>query len=259
MSGHSKWANIKHRKAKVDAQRANAFTKLGKAIFAAARQGGGDPNANLSLRLAIATARTENMPLDNINRLIAKATGGVEGVNYEEAVYEGYAPGGVAILLKILTDNRNRTAPEIRFIFSRNGGSLAESGCVAWMFEMKGLLQVPLAPAERPTKASVAGFDPDELMLDLIENGAEDVSESDGLIEVITAPQDFEEIKSYLDKRGITCSAELTMVPNTTVQVADAGTAARLLRLMEALDEHDDVQSVYANFDIPDEILGSIT
>lgn len=250
MSGHSKWANIKHRKAKVDAQRANAFTKLGRAIYAAARQGGGDPNANTALKLAINNARAENMPLDNINRLIARATGEAEGVNYEEVVYEGYAPGGVAVLLQILTDNRNRTAPEIRRIFSRNGGNMAEAGSVAWMFARKGLLHLPVAGA---------AFDPDELMLELIEMGAEDVKEEDGLIEVITAPQDFEDVKSYLDKKGIRCSdAELTMVPNTTVPVTDAETAARVLRLVDALDENDDVQNVYANFDIPDEILSSI-
>ena len=194
MSGHSKWANIKHRKAKVDAQRSNVFTKLGRAVFAAARQGGGDPNTNMSLKMAIANARAANMPVDNINRLIIRATGEAEGVNYEEAVYEGYAAGGVAVLVQILTDNRNRTAPEIRHLFSRNGGSLGESGCVAWMFEMKGLLQV--------STADVPG-DPDELMLDLIETGAEDVKEEDKLIEIVTAPQDYDRIKTYLEEKGI--------------------------------------------------------
>jgi YebC/PmpR family DNA-binding regulatory protein len=247
MSGHSKWANIKHRKAKVDAQRANVFTKLGRAIFAAARQGGGDPNANMSLKLAIANARAANMPVDNINRLLARATGEAEGVNYEEIVYEGYATGGVAVLVQILTDNRNRTAPEIRHLFSRNGGSLGESGCVAWMFEMKGLLQVP---------AKDVPGDPDELMLDLIEIGAEDVKEEDKLIEIVTAPQDYDRIKTYLDEKGIKLSnAELTMIPKTTVPVNDAETAEKVLRLLDALDELDDVQNVYANFDIPDEVL----
>ncbi len=247
MSGHSKWANIKHRKAKVDAQRANVFTKLGRAIFAAARQGGGDPNANMSLKLAIANARTASMPVDNINRLLARATGEAEGVNYEEAFYEGYATGGVAVLVQILTDNRNRTAPEIRHLFSRNGGSLGESGCVAWMFEMKGLLQAP---------AKDVPGDPDELMLDLIEIGAEDVKEEDKLIEIITAPQDYDRIKTYLDEKGIKLSsAELTMIPKTTVPVNDAETAEKVLRLLDALDELDDVQNVYANFDIPDEVL----
>ena len=250
MSGHCKWANIKHRKAKVDAQRSNVFTKLGRAIFAAARQGGGDPNANMNLKLAIANARAANMPVDNINRLITRATGEAEGVNYEEAMYEGYAAGGVAVLVQILTDNRNRTAPEIRHLFSRNGGSLGESGCVAWMFEMKGLLQV--------STENVPG-DPDELMLDLIEIGAEDVKEEDKLIEIVTAPQDYDRIKTYLEEKGIKCSsAELTMIPKTTVPVNDAETAEKVLKLLDALDENDDVQNVYANFDIPDEVLNSM-
>ncbi len=250
MSGHSKWANIKHRKAKVDAQRSNVFTKLGRAVFAAARQGGGDPNANMNLKLAIANARSANMPVDNINRLITRATGEAEGVNYEDAVYEGYAAGGVAVLVQILTDNRNRTAAEIRHLFSRHGGSLGESGCVAWMFEMKGLLQV--------STETVPG-DPDELMLDLIEIGAEDVREEDKLIEIVTAPQDYDRIKTYLEEHGIRCiSMELTMIPKTTVPVNDAATAERVLKLVDALDENDDVQNVYANFDIPDELLSSM-
>ena len=250
MSGHSKWANIKHHKAKVDAVRANVFTKLGRAIFAAARQGGGDPNANMNLKLALTNARAANMPVENINRLIARATGEAEGVNYEEVMYEGYAAGGVAVLLQILTDNRNRTAPEIRHLFSRNGGSLGESGCVGWMFELKGLLQVP-------TEGN--SFDPDDLMLELIEAGAEDVKGDDRQIEIVTSPQDFDRLKSYLDKRGIKCSsAELTMIPNTTVPVNDATIAEKVLRLVDALDENDDVQNVYANFDIPDELLNSL-
>jgi YebC/PmpR family DNA-binding regulatory protein len=250
MSGHSKWANIKHHKAKVDAQRANAFTKLGRVIFAAARQGGGDPNANINLKLAIANARTASMPVDNISRLITRATGEAEGVNYEEALYEGYAAGGVAVLVQILTDNRNRTASEIRFLFSRNGGNLGESGCVAWMFELKGLIQT--------ATRDVPG-DRDELMLDLIEIGAEDVREEDDQIEIVTAPQDYDRIKSYLDERAIKYSnAELTMIPKTTVPVSDADTAAKILKLLDVLDENDDVQNVYANFDIPDEVLDSI-
>lgn len=250
MSGHSKWANIKHRKAKVDAQRANAFTKLGRAIFAAARRGGGDPNANLSLKLAVNNARTASMPVDNINRLIARATGESGGVNYEEATYEGYAAGGVAVLLQILTDNRNRTVPEIRHLFSRHGGSLGESGCVAWMFEMKGLLQVP---------AGESALDPDELMLEMIEAGAEDVREEDGLIEIVTAPQDYDRLRACLEGKSVRySSAELTMIPNTTVPVGDAGTAEKVLKLLDALDEHDDIQNVHANFDIPDELLNSL-
>jgi YebC/PmpR family DNA-binding regulatory protein len=250
MSGHSKWANIKHHKAKVDAQRANVFTKLGRVIFAAARQGGSDPNTNMNLKLAITNARAASMPVDNINRLLTRAAGEAEGVNYEEAFYEGYAAGGVAVLVQILTDNRNRTASEIRFLFSRNGGNLGESGCVAWMFELKGLLQV--------TTKDVPG-DPDELMLDLIENGAEDVREEDSLIEIVTAPQDYDRLKTYLEAKGIKLSnAELTMIPKTTVPVNDAETAEKILKLLDALDENDDVQNAYANFDIPDEVLNSL-
>jgi YebC/PmpR family DNA-binding regulatory protein len=250
MSGHSKWANIKHHKAKVDAQRANVFTKLGRVIFAATRQGGGDPNTNLNLKLAITNARAASMPVDNISRLITRASGEAEGINYEEAFYEGYAAGGVAVLVQILTDNRNRTASEIRFLFSRNGGNLGESGCVAWMFELKGLLQV--------TTRDVPG-DPDELMLDLIENGAEDVREEENLIEIVTAPQDYDRIKTYLDAKGIKLgNAELTMLPKTTVPVNDAETAEKILKLLDALDENDDVQNAYANFDIPDEVLNGL-
>jgi len=250
LSGHSKWANIKHRKARVDAVRANVFTKLGRAIFAAARQGGGDPNANMNLKLALTNARAANMPVDNINRLIARATGEAEGVNYEDVMYEGYAAGGVAVLLQILTDNRNRTAAEIRHLFSRHGGNLGESGCVAWMFELKGLFQVPVD--------NVSG-DPDDLMLELIEAGAEDVAEENATIEIVTAPQDFDRIKTHLDQKGIrSSSAELTMIPSTTVPINDASTAEKVLRLVDALDENDDVQNVYANFDIPDELLNSL-
>jgi YebC/PmpR family DNA-binding regulatory protein len=249
LSGHSKWANIKHKKAKVDAQRANVFTKLGRAIFAAARQGGGDPNTNFALKMAIAGAREANMPSDNISRLLARATGGAEGVNYEEVNYEGYSAGGVAVLVQCLTDNRNRTAPDIRHLFSRHGGSLGESGCVAWMFEMKGLLQVP---AENVS-------DSDELMLELIENGAEDVKEEDQSIEIVAAMQDYDRVRTYLEGKGLACSnAELAMVPQNTVPVNDVETAAKILRLLDALDENDDVQHVYANFDIPDEVMNSI-
>ncbi|HHW40004.1 MAG TPA: YebC/PmpR family DNA-binding transcriptional regulator [Syntrophomonadaceae bacterium] len=250
MSGHSKWANIKHRKAKVDAQRGRIFTKLGKAIMAAARSGGGDPEANPSLRLAIARAREANMPMDNINRLIARATGEAEGVNYEEVNYEGYAAGGVAVLLKALTDNRNRTTPEIRHIFTRNGGSLGEAGCVSWMFEMKGFISIPIEGAS---------FDPEELMLALIEAGAEDVKEEEGSIEVITSPAEVEKFKSILAEQGIKYSvAEATMVPKTTVSITDRGTAEKVLKLMDALEDHDDVQNVYANFDIPEELMNQI-
>lgn len=247
MSGHSKWANIKHRKAKVDAQRGRLFTKLGKDILVAARRGGGDPDANPLLKTAIARAREANMPLDNINRLIAKATGELQGVNYEEVTYEGYAAGGVAVLLVTLTDNRNRTGPEIRHLFSKHGGSLGEAGCVAWMFDRKGLITL--------SKESLS-VDPEELMLLLIEEGAEDVKEEGDTIEVVTAPDDLDKIKEFLSAQNIEyATAEVTMIPNSTVSITDKATAEKVLNLMDALEEHDDTQRVYANFDIPDELL----
>lgn len=249
MAGHSKWANIKHRKARVDEQRGRIFTKLGKEIMVAARGGGGDPDANPSLKLAITRAREANMPVDNINRLIARATGDLEGVNYEEVNYEGYAAGGVAVLLQTLTDNRNRTAPEVRHIFSRHGGSLGEAGCVSWMFEMKGFIVVPVDGVS----------DEEELMLTLIEAGAEDVREEDDTIEVTIAPADLEKFKAILGEEGIKYSvAETTMVPSSNVRLTDRASAEKVLRLMDALEEHDDVQNVYANFDIPDDLMNEI-
>lgn len=247
MAGHSKWANIKHRKARVDEKRGRVFTKLGKEIYVAARQGGGDPEANPALKTAIARAREVNMPMDNINRLIAKATGELEGVDYEEVKYEGYAAEGVAVLLITLTDNRNRTAPEIRHLFSRHGGNLGEAGCVAWMFDRKGLLTISRAGLP---------MDPEEMMLLLIEEGAEDVQEGEDTIEVVTAPEDLERIKGILSEHGIKCdTAEVTMVPNSMVPVTNKETAEKILNLLNALEDHDDVQHVYANFDIPDEII----
>lgn len=250
MSGHSKWANIKHHKAKVDAVRGQVFTKLGRVIMAAARQGGSDPNVNFNLKMVIAKARENNMPMENINRVIQRATGEMDGVNFEEITYEGYAPAGVAILVNVLTDNRNRTAPEMRFILSRHGGSLGEAGCVSWMFELKGLLEIPTEEAK---------FDADELMLDLIEAGAEDVKDDEDSIEVITDQGDLEQIKSYLKEHQIKWnSAEQTMIPTNTVPVTDRGDALKILRLIDALEENDDVQDVYANFDISDELMQEI-
>ena len=247
MAGHSKWSNIKHRKARVDEKRGRVFTRLGKEIYVAARRGGGDPDANPVLRTAITRAREVNMPMDNINRNIAKATGELDGVDYEEVNYEGYAAGGVAVLLVTLTDNRNRTAPEIRHLFSRHEGNLGEAGCVAWMFDRRGLLIIP--------RTGLA-MDPEELMLLLIEEGAEDVREEEDTIEVVTAPEELEKIKGILTEHGIKCdSAEVTMVPNSMVPVTDKTTAERILNLLNALEDHDDVQNVYANFDIPDEII----
>ncbi|MGI6036680.1 MAG: YebC/PmpR family DNA-binding transcriptional regulator [Limnochordia bacterium] len=246
MAGHSKWANIKHKKAKEDARRGKVFTRLSRELTVAAREGGGDPNANQRLRLAIERARAVNMPNDNIERAIKRGTGELEGSNYEEIVYEGYGPGGVAIMMEIMTDNRNRTAGDIRHLFSKYGGSLGETGCVSWMFEKKGYLTMDLAQA---------GGDEDVVMLAALEAGAEDVQIEDGLVEVFTAPEDFNEVLEGLRGSGLPVEeAKITMLPQNTVEV-DEATAEPLLKLMGVLEDHDDIQEVYANFDIPDELL----
>lgn len=248
MSGHSKWAGIKHKKAKVDAQRGRAFTKVIREITVAARVGGGDPAGNPRLRLAIDKAKAVNMPQDNIQRAIQKGTGELPGVSYEEYVYEGYGPGGVAVLLEVLTDNKNRTAPEIRKVFAKHGGNLGESGCVAWMFEKKGLIQVESARTDENRLFGVA-----------LEAGAEDVRRSDNLFEVITLPKDLERVKEFLTKEKIEIAeGEVTMLPQSTVKL-EGKPAQQMLQLMEELEEHDDVQNVYANFDIPEEIMAAMT
>ena len=248
MAGHSKWANIKHKKAKADAQKGRIFTKLAKELIIAAKQGGPDPDANLKLRMAIQKARSENMPADSIQRTIKKATGEGGSTDYEEIVYEGYGPGGVAILLEISTDNRNRTAAEIRHTFSRRGGSLGESGCVAWMFDQKGRITVDLKKA---------GIDEDSLMLKALEAGAEDMETDDGVSTIQCSPSELEEVQSALAAGGVAVeSAEVVRVPKTAVEV-DAG-KRKLLRLIEELEENDDVSSVYANFEIADEVMERI-
>jgi YebC/PmpR family DNA-binding regulatory protein len=248
MSGHSKWSTIRHKKSAADAKRGKAFTKLIKEITVAARMGTGDPEANPRLRAAIAAAKTENMPKDNIERAIKKGTGDLEGANYEETTYEGYGPGGVAILVDILTDNRNRAASEVRHVFSRNGGSLGAAGCVAWMFSSRGTIVF-----------NKAGVSEDELMEVALEAGAEDVRDEGDQFEVITAPADFETVKSAFEQRTMEFElAEISMVPQTTVKVEDEKQAQQLLKLMDSLDDCDDVQHAYANFDIPDEILNTI-
>jgi len=250
MSGHSKWANVKHRKARMDAQKGKVFTKLAREIIVAAREGGGDINANFRLRLAVQKAREANMPSDNINRAIQKGCGEGESMSLEQISYEGYGPGGVAILLEIMTDNRNRTAAEIRHIFSRRGGNMGESGCVSWMFKRKGYFTIDKTeglPSE------------DELMTLALEAGAEDFKEEDNSYVIITAPEDFENLKEkFLENKISFTTAEITMVPGTTVLIEDREEAGRVLNLLEALEEHDDVQNVYANFDIPEEILQSL-
>ena len=248
MSGHNKWASIKHKKGAADARRGKVFTKLIKEITVAARLGGsGDPNMNPRLRGAIAAAKAENMPKDNIERAIKKGTGELEGVSYEEAIYEGYGPGGVAILVESLTDNKNRAVSEIRHLFSKNGGSLGEAGCVAWMFEKKGYMSVGKTSIEE-----------DRLMEAALEAGAEDIREDDGIYEVITAPEDFETVKSALDKASIPCDVtEVTMLPQSTTSLLGKE-AEQMIRLMEGLEDCDDVQRVYTNADIPEEMVDSM-
>lgn len=245
MAGHSKWANIKHRKSRMDAQKGKIFTRLAREIMVTARDGA-DIQSNVRLRLAVQKARDANMPGENIQKAIQKGSGAVEGESYESVIYEGYGPGGVAILVEATTDNRNRTAPEIRNLFSRNGGSLGEAGCVSWMFERKGLLVFEDGTA----------IEEDELMNEALEAGAEDVKAEDNTYEIITAPEDFEAVREAFTEKKITfSSAQVTMIPGSVVNVDDPETAAALLKLMDALEDHDDVQNAYANFDIPDELI----
>jgi len=239
MSGHSKWANIKHTKAKKDAERGNLFSKLAREIIVAARQGGGNLDANPRLRMAVEKARDANMPAENIARLIKRGTGELEGVAYEELTYEGYGPGGVAIMLEVVTDNRNRTTSELRYLFSRHGGSLGEAGCVSWMFRKRGYISLDRSVGDEDTVLAVA-----------LEAGAEDFQSDEDSYEVITAPEDVERVKAALEARGMRPEvAEVTMVPQSTVHVTGKE-AEQVLRLMDALSEHDDVQRVFSNFDI---------
>lgn len=244
MSGHSKWASIKHKKAAVDAKRGKLFTKLIKEITVAAREGGGDPDANPRLRTAIANAKAQNMPSENIERAILRGTGQLPGTSYEEVLYEGYGPKGVAIIVDVVTDNRNRSTSDVRYIFSKNGGNLGERGCVSWMFDKKGLIVID--------KGKV---DEDELIMIALEAGAEDIQSGDDSFEITVAPQDFEGVKSAIQEAEIeTILAEVSMIPQTTVKL-DGKEALQLLKLMGSLEEHDDVQNVYANFDISDDII----
>ncbi len=248
MSGHSKWSTIRHKKGAADAKRGKVFTKLIKEVMVAARMGGGNAEANPRLRAAILAARAENMPKENIERAIKKGTGELEGVNYEEFMYEGYGPGGVAILVDIMTDNRNRAASDVRHIFSKSGGNLGEAGCVAWMFSKKGSIVLQ--------KSTVS----EEELLELaLEAGAEDVKDEGDEFEVVTSPEDFAAVKAAIDAKGLKYElAEITMSAQTTVNIDDPKTAQQLLRLMDSLDDSDDVQHTYANFDIPDEIMESL-
>jgi len=247
MSGHSKWASIKHKKGAADAKRGKIFTKIIKEITVAARLGGGDPDGNPRLRTAILAAKAANMPQDNITRGIKKGTGELEGVQYEEITYEGYGPGGAAILLEVMTDNKNRTVSEIRALFGKRGGNLGENGCVSWMFDPKGLITV-----------SADGQDEDELFELTLEAGAEDMKRVDDHFEITTAVESFETVRKALEDKGVTLdSAELTRIPQNTVQV-DEKHAKSLLRLMDELEDHDDVQKSYSNFDISDEVIAAV-
>ncbi|MFQ6039630.1 MAG: YebC/PmpR family DNA-binding transcriptional regulator [Candidatus Poribacteria bacterium] len=244
MSGHSKWATTKRRKSAVDARRGKIFTKITKEITVAARIGGGDADSNPRLRNAIAEAKAHNMPNENIERAIKRGTGELEGVQYEELSLEAYGPGGVALIMEILTDNRNRTLADIRHILSRSGGNLGERGCVSWMFEKKGLIVVD--------KDSV---DEDTIFMIALEAGADDLKTENDTFDIYTTSETFEAVRNAIEEAGIDITlAEISMIPKTTVNV-EGNEAQRVLQLLETLDEHDDIQHVYSNFDIPDEML----
>jgi YebC/PmpR family DNA-binding regulatory protein len=248
MSGHSKWASIKHKKGAADAKRGKIFSRLNKEITVAARLGGGDPSGNPRLRAAIQAAKAENMPKDNIERAIKKGTGELEGASYEEYSYEAYGPGGVAVMLDCLTDNRNRTVADVKHIFERHGGNLGEPGCVSWIFEKKGLIVFERDSVE------------EERLLDLaLEAGAEDIKEEDTQFEILTDPSNFESVKKAFDDQGLGYTlAEISMIPQNTIRL-EGRDAERMLNLMESLEENDDISHVYANFDIPDEVMEALS
>jgi len=246
MSGHSKWSTIKRQKGAVDAKRGALFTKLSREIIIAAKQGGGDPSMNLKLRLAVQRAKANNMPNDNIERAITKATGGGAEDNYEEVTYEGYGPGGSALMIAVATDNRNRTVAELRHRFTRAGGNLGETGSVAWQFEPKGIITVP-----------VNGLDAEELALQAIDAGADDVDPQGDVVEVRTQPGDLEQVRQALEGSGVTVeNADFAMVPKTLVEL-DEKAAHAALRLIDALEDLEDVQRVYSNVDFSDEVLST--
>ena len=244
MSGHSKWHNIQAKKGKADAARGKIFTKIGREIAIAVREGGANPENNNKLRDIIAKAKANNMPNDNIQRSIKKAAGEGTGATYEEIVYEGYAPGGVAIICNIVTDNRNRTSADVRHIFDKNGGSLGTPGSVSYMFDNKGLIVVEREP----------GMDEDEMMMMALEAGAEDVSALDDVFEIYTAPNDFSAVREALEQQGLSfLSADKKMIPQNTVAVTDEETIAKILKLLDMLDDNDDVADVYHNAELPEE------
>jgi YebC/PmpR family DNA-binding regulatory protein len=248
MSGHSKWVTIKHQKGAKDKARGKLFAKLIRQVEVAAREGGGDPDMNPTLRTMFQKARDASVPMDTIERAIKRGTGELEGVTYEQITYEGYAPGGIAVLVEVLTDNRNRTGADIRSLFSRNGGNIAEPGAVAWQFDRKGQILVDRKVEE------------DDLMLVALDAGAEDIADDGELWRVTCAPTDLHKVRTAVEEASMAVdSADLTMVPQNTIALDDAETAKKVLRLIDALDEHDDVQNVHANFDIDDDILASAT
>ena len=250
MSGHSKWSTIKHKKGAADAKRGQLFTKLTRAIIVASREGGPDPAANLALQNAVEKARSYSMPRDTIDRAIAKGSGAdADASQFETVVYEGYGPSGVAVIVEALTDNRNRTAGDVRHTFSKNDGNLGGSGAVSWLFERHGVVLV-----------TAAGVDEDELMLAAAEGGAEDVSLDGSTFVVTSAPEQLSAVREAIEAAGFTIeSAELSLLPKTTVAIDDESKARQLMRLIEALEDNDDVQDVYANFDIPEQVLEAAT
>lgn len=248
MSGHSKWSTIKRKKGKADAERGRLFTKLIKEITVAARFGGGDPETNPRLRTAVLNAKSNSMPADNIKRAIQKGTGELEGASYDEITYEGYGPGGVAVMVEVVTDNKNRTVAEIRHLFSKYGGNLGESGSVGWIFSKKGLIEVETSKA------------PEDTLLELaLEHGASDMTTEGDLFEITTPPDVFETVRAALESKGIPmASAEITMIPSNSVRL-EGKHAESMIKLYEALEDHDDIQKAYANFDIDDAVLEQLS
>ena len=248
MSGHSKWHSIKHAKGAADAARGKQFARLARQIEVAARDGGGDIDGNPTLRTMVQKARDASMPKDNIERAIKRGTGELEGVTYESVTYEGYATNGVAVYVEVLTDNRNRTGAEVKNVFTRNGGSLAEPGAVAWQFERKGVIVLAKAAASE-----------DDLMLAALDAGAEDITDQGDTWQVVTPPTELHAVRGALEAAGIdVASTDLTMMPSTTIALADASSAKSVLRVIDVLEEHDDVQNVYANFDVPDAVIDEV-
>ena len=249
MSGHSHWSGIKHKKAANDAKRGKVWSKIARMIIVAAKNGGGDPSANLTLRYAIDKGKAANMPKDTIEKAIKKGTGDLEGSNFEEILYEGYGPSGVAIMIDSLTDNRNRTGPELKRIFEKHGGSLGTTGCVNWMFSQKGVITV---------KTEAVGED--TLMEIALSAGADDMENTGEVFEITCEPSAYEVLKTALEEKEIPIEvAEISMVPQNTIDISDEMVAKRIISLMDAFDDHDDVQNAYANFDIPDEIIAKVS